>query len=143
MECFPQAHVLQHFCAAPSLPRSPANAREFPLCVEPPELENHLPPWGAKGREPHAVLLNRTPSLCVSPQPGAWAAHKASSLGEENETCLVFMDVQKGIYIAWSLERGGKTPQSIGNLEENSFSGDLFGFLGERANIIIRSFQRL
>lgn len=85
--------MLQGVHAAPNLPRFPANVCEFPLCVEPPELENNPPAWEAKGQEPRVVLLNRTPSLSVSPQRAAGAARKDSSFGEENGACLVFLDV--------------------------------------------------
>lgn len=91
--------------------------------MEPPELENNPPPREEQGRKPRAALLNRTPSLSVSAQQGAGAAHTASSFGEENEECLVFVDVWKGIYIAWSLEGGGEKPQNVDKLEENRFSG--------------------
>lgn len=109
--------------AAPNSSCSPASACEFPLGVEPPELENNPPPREEQGRKPRAALLNRTPSLSVSAQQGAGAAHTASSFGEENEECLVSVDVWKGIYIAWSMEGGGEKPQNVDKLEENRFSG--------------------
>lgn len=41
------------------------------------------------------------------------------------------------------MEGGEKNPQNIDNLEENGFSSDLFGLLGEGVNIIVQSSKRL
>lgn len=122
MKCFLQAHGLQHVHVALNLPCFPANVCEFPLCVEPLELENNPPPcWEAKGPEPHAALLNRTPSLRASPQRGTGAAHKAEQvLGKKMKHAWCLWMYRKE-YILLGAWREGKNPQNIDNLEENRF----------------------
>lgn len=66
MKCFLQPHVLQLVHAAPGLPCLPANVCEFPLCVEPLELENN-PPNPGKPRDESLVLrcsIGLRPSVC-------------------------------------------------------------------------------